>query len=125
MGKQKEAIDMKAHRQMRVILWSGLVVLTLHVLVFFRLTFWELSWDVMEPIAFFATAGGLISGYTYFLFTSRDPTYQDFMQRLFLSRQRKLFKKQNFDIKKFKELQMQCQSGWKPLTKNVMDDDSD
>lgn len=120
LAQKKEEIDLKAHKQMRVVLWSGLVALTLQVLIFFRLTFWELSWDIMEPIAFFATAGGLICGYTYFLITSRDPSYQDFMQRLYHSRQRKLFRKQNFDIKRFKELQVQCQT--KPPTKKLLED---
>ena len=120
LAQKKQEIDLKAHKQMRVVLWFGLVALTLQVLVFFRLTFWELSWDIMEPIAFFATAGGLICGYTYFLVTSRDPSYQDFMQRLYHSRQRKLFRKQNFDIKRFKELQVQCQT--KPPTKQLLED---
>jgi len=122
MTKRKEEIDRKAHKQMRAVLWTGLCGLTLQVVVFFRLTFWELSWDVMEPIAFFATASGIICGYTYFMFTSRDPTYQDFMQRIYHSRQRKLFRKLNFDIKRYKELQMQCETGWKPLTKKILED---
>ncbi|KAF8084552.1 hypothetical protein N665_0713s0005 [Sinapis alba] len=73
--------------------------------LFFRLTFWEFSWDVMEPITFFTTATGIIVGYAYFLMTSRDPTYQDFMKRLFLSRQRKLLKSRKFDVERFKELE--------------------
>lgn len=118
----KEEIDRKAHKQMRLVLWAGLCGLTVQMLVFFRLTFWELSWDVMEPIAFFATTTGIICGYTYFMVTSRDPSYRDFMQRIYHSRQRKLFRKQNFDIKRYKELQMQCEAGWKPVTKKLLED---
>nr|CAB3488922.1 unnamed protein product [Digitaria exilis] len=54
----------------------------------------------MEPIAFFTTASGLLVVYAYFLITSRDPTYQDFMERLFLSRQRKLYAAQKFDLER-------------------------
>ncbi|KAL3531007.1 hypothetical protein ACH5RR_010329 [Cinchona calisaya] len=110
LQEKKEQIDKLAHKQVRRILWTGLGLSVIHVGLFFRLTFWEFSWDVMEPIAFFTTATGIVIGYAYFLFTSRDPTYQDFMQRLFLSRQRKLIKKYNFDIEKFKELQKKCRS---------------
>ncbi|KAK1322559.1 hypothetical protein QJS10_CPA03g00011 [Acorus calamus] len=110
LQKRKEEIDMLAHRQVRQILWGGLGFFVVQVCLFFRLTFWEFSWDVMEPIAFFTTTTGLVIGYAYFLFTSRDPTYQDFMKRLFFSRQRKLFKKQNFDIDRFMELQKTCKS---------------
>ncbi|KAF5182271.1 Calcium uniporter protein [Thalictrum thalictroides] len=108
--QKKEEIDMLAHKQVRRILWAGLGFSVLQVGLFFRLTFWEFSWDVMEPIAFFTTTTGLVVGYAYFLFTSRDPTYQDLMKRLFLSRQRKLIKQQAFDINRFMELQKHCKS---------------
>ncbi|KAK7321442.1 hypothetical protein VNO77_32092 [Canavalia gladiata] len=107
---KKEEIDMLAHKQVRRILWSGLGFGLTTVGLFFRLTFWEFSWDVMEPIAFFTTTTGLVIGYAYFLFTSRDPTYQDFMKRLFLSRQRKLHKRYKFDVQRFKELQCKCKT---------------
>ncbi|KAG5567132.1 hypothetical protein RHGRI_002635 [Rhododendron griersonianum] len=108
LQESKEKIDMLAHKQVRRILWSGLGLAVVQVGLFFRLTFWEFSWDVMEPIAFFTTTTGIVIGYAYFMFTSRDPTYQDFMKRLFLSRQRKLIKRQNFDVNRFIELQKKC-----------------
>lgn len=108
--EEKEKIDVLAHKQVRRILWIGLGLGVVQVGLFFRLTFWEFSWDVMEPIAFFVTATSIVVGYAYFLFTARDPTYQDLMKRLFLSRQRKLFKKQNFDVERFRELQRKCKT---------------
>ncbi|KAG6605372.1 Calcium uniporter protein 6, mitochondrial, partial [Cucurbita argyrosperma subsp. sororia] len=108
LQEKKEDIDVLAHKQVRRILWTGLGLAIVQVGLFFRLTFWEFSWDVMEPIAFFTTTTGLVMGYAYFLFTSRDPTYQDLLKRLFLSRQRKLFKKHSFDVCRFKELQKKC-----------------
>ncbi|RLM98663.1 hypothetical protein C2845_PM06G15340 [Panicum miliaceum] len=108
LQEKKEEIDKLAHKQVRRILWSGLGFFMCQVGLFFRLTFWEFSWDVMEPIAFFTTASGLLVGYAYFLITSRDPTYQDFMERLFLSRQRKLCAAQKFDMERYLELQKQC-----------------
>lgn len=105
LRRMKEEIDVLAHKQVRKILWCGLGYSVVQIGLFFRLTFWEFSWDVMEPITFFTTATGIIVGYAYFLMTSRDPTYQDFMKRLFLSRQRKLLKSRNFDVERFKELE--------------------
>lgn len=110
LQEKKEEIDVLAHKQVRRILWSGLGLAMVQVGLFFRLTFWEFSWDVMEPIAFFTTATGIVMGYAYFLLTSRDPTYQDLMKRLFLSRQRKLFKKNKFDVDRLKELQNKCKT---------------
>lgn len=105
LQEKKDEIDMAAHRQVRRILWTGLGLAVMQVGLFFRLTFWEFSWDVMEPIAFFTTSAGIVIGYAYFMFTSRDPTYQDLLMRLFLSRQRKLIKTHNFDVARFVELQ--------------------
>ncbi|XP_052135555.1 calcium uniporter protein 6, mitochondrial-like [Oryza glaberrima] len=108
LQEKKEEIDKLAHKQVRRILWSGLGFFMCQVGLFFRLTFWEFSWDVMEPIAFFTTASGLLVGYAYFLITSRDPTYEDFMERLYLSRHRKLCAKNSFDMAKYLELQKHC-----------------
>ncbi|KAL3625840.1 hypothetical protein CASFOL_030369 [Castilleja foliolosa] len=108
LHEKKEEIDTLAHKQVRRILWAGLGLAVVQVGLFFRLTFWEFSWDVMEPIAFFTTTAGIVIGYAYFMFTSRDPSYQDLLKRLFLSRQRKLIKRQNFDIQRFVELQRKC-----------------
>lgn len=108
LQERKEEIDKLAHKQVRRILWSGLGFFMCQVGLFFRLTFWEFSWDVMEPVAFFTTASGLLVGYAYFLITSRDPTYQDFMERLFSSRQRKLCAMYKFDMERYLELQKQC-----------------
>ncbi|GJU64140.1 calcium uniporter protein 6, mitochondrial-like protein [Tanacetum coccineum] len=105
---KQEEIDVLAHKQVRNILWGGLGLLLAQASLFFRLTFWEFSWDVMEPITFFTTSAGLIVGYAYFLYTSKDPSYQDLMKRLFLSRQRKLIKRYKFDAERFKELQKKC-----------------
>ncbi|PKU62389.1 calcium uniporter protein 6, mitochondrial [Dendrobium catenatum] len=110
LQNKKEEIDKLAHKQVRCILWSGLGFSIGQVVLFFRLTFWEFSWDVMEPVAFFTTAAGIIVGYAYFLFTSKDPTYQDLMKRLFLSRQKKLFQKKSFDMERYMELQRHCGS---------------
>ncbi|KAJ8562544.1 hypothetical protein K7X08_011835 [Anisodus acutangulus] len=108
LQEKKDKIDELAHTHVRRILWSGMGAGILQIGLFFRLTFWEFSWDVMEPIAFFGTTTGAIVGYAYFLFTSRDPTYQDLLKRLFCSRQRKLIKQNNFDIQRFVELQRKC-----------------
>ncbi|MBA0561959.1 hypothetical protein Golob_018749 [Gossypium lobatum] len=108
--EQKEEIDVQAHKEVRRILWTGLGLAIGQVGLFFRLTFWEFSWDVMEPITYFSTSIIIVICYAYFLFTSRDPTYQDLMKRLFLSRQRKLFLNHNFDVGKLKALQNKCKT---------------
>ncbi|PWA58548.1 hypothetical protein CTI12_AA398780 [Artemisia annua] len=105
---KQEEIDKLAHKQTGRILYTGLLFLEFQFGLLFRLTFWEFSWDVMAPITYFATIFCLVFGYGYFLITATDPSYQDFMKRLFLFRRRKLMKKHNFDVARFLELQNKC-----------------
>ncbi|KAG8054984.1 hypothetical protein GUJ93_ZPchr0001g31916 [Zizania palustris] len=70
---QLEDINKLAHKQVRRILWSGLGFLITQVGLFFRLTFWEFSWDVMEPITFFTTTTGLVVGYLELQRRCKDP----------------------------------------------------
>ena len=48
-------------------LWAGLALLVVQWSLFLRLTFWELSWDVMEPISYFFSSLWGILAYCYFL----------------------------------------------------------
>ena len=44
-------------RLVRAILWAGLAGFIVQWSFFLRLTFWELSWDVMEPVTYFVSSG--------------------------------------------------------------------
>ncbi|ESW13987.1 hypothetical protein PHAVU_008G243500 [Phaseolus vulgaris] len=109
LGEKKREIDELARMQVRKIQWCGLGFFVFTFGLFFRLTFWEFSWDVMEPITYFTAASFFVIGYGYSMFTSRDPTYQDLIKRLFYTRQKILCKNYNFDAVRFKELQCMCQ----------------
>eukprot|EP01018_Ginkgo_biloba_P015917 Gb_35768 [translate_table: standard] len=111
MEKVKAEIDREAKTHVRVELWSGLGFFILQTAGFMRLTFWELSWDVMEPICFYATSLYFIAGYAFFLRTSSDPTFEGFFKARFKSRQSRLMKKKNFDIERFAELQLTSKRG--------------
>ncbi|KAI5072458.1 hypothetical protein GOP47_0012564 [Adiantum capillus-veneris] len=109
LEKEKEEIDKAAQKQVRRMLWTGFGVLSLQSLIFFRLTFWDLSWDVMEPITFFVTSSAVLAGLLFFIFTRREPSYQDLTHMLFSIKQEKLMKKNKFDAERLKQLQiMHC-----------------
>lgn len=36
-----------------------------------RLTWWEYSWDIMEPVTYFVTYGTTIAMYAYFVLTKQ------------------------------------------------------
>ncbi|KAF3950818.1 hypothetical protein ACB098_01G041200 [Castanea mollissima] len=108
MEMQKALIDNKARGLVRGELYCGLGFVFLQTLGFMRLTFWELSWDVMEPICFFVTSLHFALGYGFFLKTSTEPTFEGYFQRRFKAKQKKLMKIHNFDLDKYNELRKAC-----------------
>ncbi|KAK1422234.1 hypothetical protein QVD17_25203 [Tagetes erecta] len=104
LESQKALIDQKSLSQVRVELYCGLGFLIMQTLAFIRLTFWELSWDVMEPICFFAASFHFALAYMFFIKTSKEPTFEGYFQRRFKTKQRKLMKECGFDLQKYNEL---------------------
>ncbi|CAN4092837.1 unnamed protein product [Withania somnifera] len=104
MEKQKALIDQKAQSLVKGELYWGLGFLVLQILGFMRLTFWELTWDVMEPICFFVTSLHFALAYGFFLRTSKEPTFEGYFQRRFKVKQKKLMKRHNFDLDKYNKL---------------------
>ncbi|PWA89998.1 hypothetical protein CTI12_AA105580 [Artemisia annua] len=108
MEQWKAAIDTKAKKMVQRELWGGLAYLVVQTAGFMRLTFWELSWDVMEPICFYVTSMYFMGGYAFFLRTAKEPSFEGFYQSRFSSKQKKLMRRQGFDVEKYKELRKAC-----------------
>ncbi|CAH9077977.1 unnamed protein product [Cuscuta europaea] len=104
MEHEKRMIDQKAQSLVKGELYCGLGYLAVQTLGFIRLTFWELSWDVMEPICFFVTSFHFGLAYTFFLRTSKEPSFEGYFQRRFKTKQEKLMKMYNFDVEKYNML---------------------
>lgn len=114
MEQQKAQIDKKAETLVRAELYCGLGFLVAQTLGFMRLTFWELSWDVMEPICFFVTSLHFALAYAFFLRTAREPSFEGFFQRRFRTKQQRLMKIHNFDIEKYNQLKRACYTNYSP-----------
>ncbi|KAM3342698.1 calcium uniporter protein 2, mitochondrial-like [Capsicum galapagoense] len=108
MEEEKAIIDKKAESLVRRELWCGLGYFVIQTAAFMRLTFWELSWDVMEPICFYVTSFYCMAGYTFFLKTSKEPSFEGFFQSRFVSKQKRLMKLRNFDLQRYNELRRAC-----------------
>lgn len=100
----KSAIDSKAKTLVERELWFGLGYLVVQTAAFMRLTFWELSWDVMEPICFYVTSMYFMGGYAFFLRTSKEPSFEGFFQSRFSAKQKRIMKAENFDLERYNEL---------------------
>ncbi|XP_011017292.1 PREDICTED: calcium uniporter protein 4, mitochondrial-like [Populus euphratica] len=104
MEKLKVIIDQKARTQVRGELYCGLGFIMIQTLGFMRLTFWELNWDVMEPICFFVTSLHFAIAYGFFLRTSTEPSFEGYFQQRFKAKQKKLMKIHGFDVQKYNQL---------------------
>ncbi|KAG0457558.1 hypothetical protein HPP92_022715 [Vanilla planifolia] len=104
LERQKAVIDEKAKAMVRRELWCGLVFFAAQTVGFIRLTFWELSWDVMEPICFYATSSYFLAGYVFFMRTSTELSFEGFFKRRFATKQEQLMKAFKFDARRFDEL---------------------
>jgi hypothetical protein len=114
MQKEKAEIDRKARSYAFTELRWGLGLFGLQTAGLMRLTFWELSWDVMEPICFFLTSIYFMAGYLFFLKTSTNPSLKSFFNARFMARQSRLMEKRNFNIERFKELRLLFRPRLKP-----------
>ncbi|KAL3629532.1 hypothetical protein CASFOL_026754 [Castilleja foliolosa] len=108
MEEKKSEIDRKAKLLVQRELWCGLGYLIAQTAAFMRLTFWELSWDVMEPICFYVTSIYFMGGYGFFLRTSIEPSFEGFYQSRFAAKQKRLMKAEKFDIERYNELKKAC-----------------
>ncbi|KAJ0981817.1 hypothetical protein J5N97_010072 [Dioscorea zingiberensis] len=104
MEEKKAEMEEKAEGQVRRELWAGLGLVMIQTAAFMRLTFWELTWDVMEPICFFVTSSYFMAAYAFFLRTSREPSFQSFFEARFEAKLNRLMKTHHFDVKRFNQL---------------------
>lgn len=111
LEKEKAMLDVKAESLVRGELYCGLGFLLLQTMGFMRLTFWELSWDVMEPICFFVTSLHFALAYGFFIRTSKEPSFESYFRRRFLVKQAKLMKVHKFDVEKYEQLRKVFYSG--------------
>ncbi|XP_062205151.1 calcium uniporter protein 2, mitochondrial-like [Phragmites australis] len=108
MEAQKVDIDRAAASQVRRELWCGLAYLVVQTAGFMRLTFWELSWDVMEPICFYVTSMYFMAGYAFFLRTKKEPSFEGFFESRFAAKQKRLMQARDFDLRRYDELRRAC-----------------
>lgn len=104
MVEVKRDIKNEARTRSSMYLNAGLLFLVTQFGGFYWLTFHELSWDVMEPVAYFFTLGYGILTYVYFLVKREDFDYLGFRKRVEIEHESKEERKRNFDEVAFRTL---------------------
>ncbi|ESO05962.1 hypothetical protein HELRODRAFT_188241 [Helobdella robusta] len=104
MERMKTEIDMSANRRTRVLTWVGLGLMGIQFGFLARLTWFEYSWDIMEPVTYFVGYGTAIACYAYYLLTSQEYILPQVRDREFLFSVHRGAKARHLDLKKYNQL---------------------
>ncbi|KAK0425391.1 hypothetical protein QR680_009177 [Steinernema hermaphroditum] len=75
LEEKKRIIDEECEKRSERVLWAGFAAMGLQTGIFARLTWWEYSWDIMEPVTYFATYATVIGTLGYYILTRQQFEY--------------------------------------------------
>ncbi|XP_068239010.1 calcium uniporter protein, mitochondrial-like isoform X2 [Palaemon carinicauda] len=104
LEKKRENLVSAAERRTSILAWAGLGYMALQFGFLARLTWWEYSWDIMEPVTYFVTYGTAIGAYAYYVLTKQDFVLPEVRDRQFLISFHKRAKKVGMDVEKYNRL---------------------
>ncbi|MFH4979829.1 hypothetical protein AB6A40_006538 [Gnathostoma spinigerum] len=104
LEKQKLAIDKECESHSEKILWSTFAAMGIQMGLFARLTWWEYSWDIMEPITYFATYATVIGSLGYYLYTRQSFEYPEVKDRIYTLYFHKRAVARKFDVVRYNKL---------------------
>ncbi|XP_022905533.1 calcium uniporter protein, mitochondrial isoform X1 [Onthophagus taurus] len=113
----KSQLEIVAHRKSNWLAWAGLGLMSVQFGILARLTWWEYSWDIMEPVTYFVTYGTAMACYAYFVLTKQEYVLTDVKDRQHLITLHKKAKKSGFDVNKYNVLKDQITKLQKDLKK--------
>jgi len=67
----REELEKKAEKRTRHLSWIGLALMGTQFGFMARLTWWEYSWDVMEPVTYFVGYATAIAMFAYYVITRK------------------------------------------------------
>ncbi|XP_025087718.1 calcium uniporter protein, mitochondrial-like [Pomacea canaliculata] len=100
----KQRIEVKASKTTNHLSWLGLGLMGLQFGILARLTWWEYSWDIMEPVTYFVTYGTSMAMFAYYLLTKQEYVFPDVRDREFLVRFYKLAYKERLNVDHYNRL---------------------
>ncbi|KAJ1299651.1 hypothetical protein OPQ81_011393 [Rhizoctonia solani] len=94
----KQDCDHIAHRSARRLALGGFAMLLVYFGVVARLTFWDLGWDIMEPVTYLSGLTWIICGYLWFLYQGREASYSSLLKQSISTRRVRLYESKGLDL---------------------------
>lgn len=70
-SQKRQELETVAERRTTILTWVGLGLMSVQFGILARLTWWEYSWDIMEPVTYFVTYGTAMAAYAYYVVTKQ------------------------------------------------------
>jgi len=102
--ERRQALVDKSHARTKRLTWVGLGLMGIQFGFLARLTWWEYSWDVMEPVTYFVTYGTVMGMYAYYCVTRQEYEFSAAYDREYLKWLHKRAKKSDFDVAEYNKL---------------------
>ena len=97
-------LEKKAWRSTHAVIWGGLGVMGVNAGLVGYLTWFVLSWDIVEPFSYIITFSTSILFYSYFVLARQDPAYPDVRRRIFYMNFYRAAKKLNFNVEEYNSM---------------------
>ncbi|KAL7732628.1 hypothetical protein ACLKA6_013558 [Drosophila palustris] len=104
LEQKKLELAKKAERRTNMMTWMGLGLMSVQFGILARLTWWEYSWDIMEPVTYFVTYGTTMAMYAYYCVTKREYILENVYNREYTLSIYKNAKKNEFDVETYNRL---------------------
>lgn len=99
----------KAHTSAKIRAWAGLALLGTQFGFLARLTWWEYSWDLMEPVTYFVGAFGQLIFLGYYVISHREFNYETLQNRIELKKFYDGAKGKGMDVARYNELKQRIE----------------
>ncbi len=104
LEEERRRLALAAEKRTNHMTWLGLGMMSVQFGILARLTWWEYSWDIMEPVTYFVTYGTAMACYAYFVLTKQDYLLPDVRDRQFLFSFHRKAKKDLWDVENYNRL---------------------
>jgi len=105
LESQRQELIQLAEARSNGITWLGLGLMSVQFGILARLTWWEYSWDIMEPVTYFVTYGTAIAMYAYFVLTREEYQYPSASDRQRLVTFHKKARKHRWNVERYNQIQ--------------------